>query len=257
VRRDTDVELVSVWAPVPFPARGADLALQGDEVHVWHAELEPIARELASLHDVLDAEERARADRFVFDRHRRRYVASHILLRHVLGGYVGLAPEALRFARARHGKPYLVNGAVRFNLAHSGDRALLAVSVGRELGIDLERVRADRDVVGIAGHFFSAAEAAALKALPAHQRVAAFYRCWTRKEAYIKACGTGLAMRLDSFDVAFEPGVPAALLESARGADELRRWRLVELPVGPGFEAALAVEGDGWRLVMYSLADET
>ena len=235
---------------MPFPASGADLALQADEVHVWQAELEPFA----SLRDVLDAEERERADRFVFDRHRLRYVAAHGLLRHVLGGYLGLAPEAVRFARARHGKPYLPNGALRFNLAHSGGRALVAVSVGRELGIDLELVRSGRDVAGIAGRFFSATEAAALNALPARHRVTAFYRCWTRKEAYIKACGTGLAMRLDSFDVAFEPGVPAALLSSARGAEEPRRWRLVELAVGPGFEAALAVEGGGWRLATFAPA---
>jgi 4'-phosphopantetheinyl transferase len=229
-------------------------------VHVWRAALEPPIRHVAYLRDVLDGEERARADRFVFDRHRRWYVAAHGLLRHLLGGYLGVAPEAVRFARARHGKPYLVcrarrdgADAIGFNLTHSGDTALIAVGVGRELGIDLEHVRRDRDVIGLAGRFFSPAEAAALKALPADHRVAAFYKCWTRKEAYIKACGTGLAMRLDSFEVSFEPGVPAALLRSARGADEPHRWKLVELAVSPGFEAALAVEGDDWRLVTNAL----
>jgi len=215
---------------------------------------------LGILRSSLDPDELARADRFVFERHRLRYVAAHGFLRHVLGGYLSVAAEAIQFGRARHGKPFLASHAarslgraLRFNLAHSRDRALIAVSLDREVGIDLEDVCRDRDVLGLTRRYFSPSEAAVLQALPAHEWTSAFYRCWTRKEAYVKACGTGLAMRLDSFDVSFEPGVPPALLRSERGRDEPQLWQIVEPVAGAGFAAALAVEGDNWRLVTHEL----
>src|SRR6185312_12196833 len=116
--------------------------------------------------------------------------------------------------------------------------------------IDVQEVDPRRSVRGLAGRYFSPAETAALLALPPAEHVAAFYRCWTRKEAYIKACGTGLALPLDDFDVAFEPGRAPALLRSTIGPDEPRRWVFAELPRPDGFEAALAVEGGGWRPIV-------
>jgi 4'-phosphopantetheinyl transferase len=232
------------------------LEIERHDVHVWSAGLHHEAPVLDALRATLDDDELARAERFVFERHRLRYIAAHGLLRRVLSGYLGVAPTEIRFGHARHGKPYLVGEVqldLRFNLSHSGDRMLVAVAVGRDVGVDLELVGRDRDFAGIARHFFSPNEVAALTALPERERRAAFYRCWTRKEAYIKACGTGLAMRLDDFDVALAPGVPAALLRSARGAGEPARWRFADLQAGRAFEAALAVEGGGWRLVTYAL----
>ena len=153
----------------------------------------------------------------------------------------------VRLARAPRGKPYLAHDGVdlRFNLSHSEDTALLAVARAREVGIDVEENRPGRDWLGIARRFFSPAEAAVLAELPSSEREAAFYRCWTRKEAYLKACGAGMSMRLDSFEVSLAPGEPPALLRSARGADEARRWPLFEVPAGAGFSAALAVESRG------------
>jgi 4'-phosphopantetheinyl transferase len=247
------------WRPVTFPVRAGELAIEADEVHVWSAELRPAMRVLDGLGATLDVEERSLADRFVFERHRLRYVAAHGLLRHLLSGYLGVAPGSIQFGQARYGKPYLLGddeaaaSALRFNLAHSSDRMLVAVGVRRELGVDLEYISRRRDLVGIARHFFSPNEVSALTALPAHERSAGFYRGWTRKEAYIKACGTGLAMRLADFDVSIEPGVSRALLRSARGADESERWRFADLPVGSGFEAALTVEGHDWRLATYAI----
>ena len=241
------------WPPVR--PRG-ELVIETGEVHVWRAALDVQVSSFLRLWHTLDTVERARAARFVFERHRLRYVVAHGLLRHVLSGYLATAPEELRFGRGRYGKPYLTatSGAdLRFNLSHSRDRMLVAVGLGRELGVDLEYVRCDRDVAGIARHFFSTAEVSALLAFPVRERCAAFYRCWTRKEAYIKACGTGLAMRLDSFDVSLEPGARAALLRSERGHEEPQRWKLVELPVKEGFHATLAVEGDDWRVVANTL----
>jgi 4'-phosphopantetheinyl transferase len=255
-----DREAAEAWRVVRFPVAPAELALRQDEVQVWHASLAPPDRYLPRLFKVLDAEERARADRFVFDRHRRRYVVAHGLLRHLLAGYLTSTPEAVSFERAAGGKPYLASHAaagpaagLRFNLAHSSDCALIAVSDGRELGIDLEAVRPNRDVVGIAVSFFSPLEVAALTGLPPDEQVAGFYRCWTRKEAYVKACGTGLGMRLDSFSVSLEPDASAALLEPGPD-DDGRRWKMVAVAAGAGFDAALVVEGDDWRLVGRTLA---
>lgn len=225
-----------------------------DDVHVWRVELDQPAHVAAGLRETLDGDERRRAARFLGDQQRDRFVVAHGALRQLLGGYLGVRPAAVRFDRARHGKPFLAGGGPRFNLSHSGGRALIAVSAGRELGVDLERMRADRDLVGLAGRCFAPGERALLRALPAGERLHAFYRCWTRKEAYMKATGAGLALPLDSFEVAFAPSAPPALLASARGPDEPRRWRFAELDAGDGFAAAIAVEGRSQHVCERALA---
>ena len=257
---DAQEDVTQSWRPVTFPMREGGLRIEPREVHVWRAELRQAVHVIDGLRATLDTEELSRANRFVFERHRLRYVAAHGMLRQLLSAYVGIAPDRIELGRARYGKPYLLcdaaaasGAAIRFNLAHSSDRMLVAVGVGRELGIDLERVSLCRDVTGIARHFFSPNEVTTLTALPADERLAAFYRCWTRKEAYIKACGRGLKMRLDDFDVSLEPGVSRGLLRSALATDEPERWRFADLRAGPGFEAALAVEGHEWRLGTYEI----
>lgn len=242
----------AVYASPTDPPDGIwDELLPAREVHVWRAGLTAGAGALEALATALDDHERERAARFAFDVDRHRYVVAHGVLRRLLGRYLHASPGSIRFVRGRHGKPYLHPGSgspLQFNLSHSGDSALFTVSAGPQVGIDIQQVRADRDLLGIADRFFSARERQALRTLPAEDVVAAFYRCWTRKEAYMKATGDGMTMALDSFDVTFAPGAPPALLRSARGDDEPRRWKLLGLAAGPGFEAALAVEGDNWRL---------
>jgi 4'-phosphopantetheinyl transferase len=221
------------------------LEIERLDVHVWSAGLQHEAPVLDALRATLDDDELARAERFVFERHRLRYVAAHGLLRRVLSGYLGVAPAEIRFGHARHGKPYLageVQPDLRFNLSHSGDRMLVAVAVGRDVGVDLELVGRDRDFAGIARHFFSPNEVAALTALPERERRAAFYRCWTRKEAYIKAIGSGLSHPLDEFDVTFAPGEPAALAYDQRDPDAAARWSMLNLELDD-YAGALAVEG--------------
>jgi 4'-phosphopantetheinyl transferase len=256
---DAQEDVTQSWRPVTFPMREGGLRIEPREVHVWRAELRQAVHVIDGLRATLDAEELSRANRFVFERHRLRYVAAHGMLRHLLSAYVGIAPDRIELNRARYGKPYLLGdgdgarGALRFNLAHSSDLMLVAIGVRRELGVDLEFIGRRRDVAGIARHFFSPNEVTTLTALPADERLAAFYRCWTRKEAYIKACGRGLKMRLDDFDVSLEPGVSRGLLRSALATDEPERWRFADLRAGPGFEAALAVEGHEWRLGTYEI----
>ena len=254
---DAQEDVTQSWRPVTFPMREGGLRIEPREVHVWRAELRQAVHVIDGLRATLDTEELSRANRFVFERHRLRYVAAHGMLRQLLSAYVGIAPDRIELGQARYGKPYLLGdgarSALRFNLAHSSDLMLVAIGVRRELGVDLEFIGRRRDVAGIARHFFSPNEVTTLTALPADERLAAFYRCWTRKEAYIKACGRGLKMRLDDFDVSLEPGVSRGLLRSALATDEPERWRFADLRAGPGFEAALAVEGHEWRLGTYEI----
>jgi 4'-phosphopantetheinyl transferase len=249
--------MVTGWRSVRFPPAVGKLVASSAEVHVWLLRLDLPRGLLARLRDSLSAEERGRADRFAFPRDGARYTAAHGLVRHLLAGYLGVPAGEVAFGYGRRGKPHLGPGAgqrLRFNLSHAGGLALCAATLDREVGVDLERVRGDRDHAGIAGRFFTPGERQALQALPAAHHRQAFYDCWTRKEAYVKARGDGLAMRPDSFEVSLAPDAPATLLWSAAGVSEPRRWRLLGFAPCPGFAAALAVEGHRWAMTPLSLA---
>ncbi len=198
------------------------------------------------LRQTLAADEERRAAGFRFPRDRERYVVGRGALRAVLGQYLRRRPEDIRFSYNAEGKPALAGEfsaeRLRFNVAHADGLALVAVAREREVGVDLEKVRAI-EVEEIAERFFSAAEVAVLRGLPADRRVDAFFRCWTRKEAYLKATGKGLSGGLDQFDVSLAPGEPAALLAHRGAPAEAGRWQLRELAPAPGYVGALAVEG--------------
>jgi 4'-phosphopantetheinyl transferase len=161
-------------------------------------------------------------------------------------------PSQLRFRYNRYGKPALAGELaedwLRFNLSHSHGLALYAFTENREIGVDLEFIRPELAGEEIARRFFSSAEAAELAALPSHLRTEAFFNCWTRKEAYIKARGKGLSLPLDQFDVSLAPGKPAALLRARGEPDESSRWSLTALAPAQGYVAALAVEGHAYQL---------
>ena len=168
----------------------------------------------------------------------------------LLGRYLGVPPETLSFDYGPFGKPRLtgLKTPLQFNASHSGHILLIAIMLDRAIGIDVERIRSNLSVLDIAERFFSPLERAALAALPETLRTNAFFDCWTRKEAYIKARGEGLSLPLNGFDVSFLPGEPAQLLATRPDAAEASRWRLRELDVADGYKAALAVEGAQWRL---------
>jgi len=228
------------------------LALADDDVHVWRASLYLAAGHIRDLQRTLAADERRRADRFYFQKDRDRFIAAHGVLRDVLSRYLNVEPSRLRFCYSPYGKPALTGEfggeRLRFNMTHSHGLALYALTRGREIGIDLEYVRADFADEQIAERFFSPQEVAVFRALPADVQIAAFFNCWTRKEAYIKARGEGLSLPLDQFDVSLSPGEPAALMSTSADPQEASRWSLQELSPGPGYVAALAVEGHSWRL---------
>lgn len=210
-------------------------------LHIWRLtaaeDAERLARHLAP-------DEAARAARFVFDRDRIAYTIGRGRLREILGAATGQAPGAVRFAYGDHGKPFLPGGP-EFNLSHSGGLACLAIS-DRVLGVDIEAHRLIED--GVAERFFSAAEYARLSALPAPEWTPGFFRCWTRKEAVVKAMGDGLSIPLDRFDVTLGPEDPPRMtrLDPAHGARA--GWRLAHLDLGAGMVGALAMDSGGAAL---------
>jgi 4'-phosphopantetheinyl transferase len=213
------------------------------EVHLWRIDL--AAADLASLAPTLDAGERARAERLIVPQSRTRFVTARGALRTTLASYTGQEPAALRFRYGPGGKPHLdgpLGAGLSFNLAHSHDLALLAVAAGACVGVDLELV-GDADVAAISRWLFAPAERIALDKLPPALRRAAFYRCWTCKEAFVKARGEGLGLALDRFAVSVVPGTPAALLHVDGDREEAERWQLLSLTPADGFAAALCVEG--------------
>ena len=246
----------SVWSDPPY-----SLSLSGEEVHVWRASLNLPGPCIQRMLQTLAPEERERADRFRFAEHRERYIAGRGLLRNILSRYLNEEPDDIEFCYNRQGKPALkaLHGApdFRFNLSHSSTLALYAVARNREVGVDVESVRSDLPHEEIAEHFFSAREIAALRNLPVHLRDEGFFNCWTRKEAYLKARGDGLALSLERFTVSLAPGEPAALLDNLDDPEELSRWSLQKLTSLSGYIAALAVEGNGWRLQCWQWPDRS
>lgn len=226
--------------------------LGDDEVHIWRVLLDQTPSRIQSFFHNLAVDEQARAERFHFERDREHFIVARGVLRDILGGYLNRGPECLTFCYGSHGKPALAGepdgDEIRFNVSHSHGVALYAVTRGREVGIDIERIRSDLAVVEIAERFFSGQEVAILRTLPTEEQRQAFFRCWTSKEAYSKTRGEGLSLSLHQFDVSAVPREPAAVLGIPRDPSEASRWFLQEFTPAPGYVAALAVEGYDWRL---------
>jgi len=177
------------------------------------------------------------------------------VLRQILGAYLSLAPAHLRFDLSARGKPELAPGSnplhLRFNLSHTHGLALVAVTRRREVGVDVEWSRPVAEATQIAERFFSPQESARLRALPAEQRPAAFFNCWTRREAYLKATGEGIAESPDRIEVTCAPREPARLLGVRGDPQAAVRWQLQELSPGPSYVAALAVKGRGLKVLLW------
>ncbi len=223
------------------------------EVHIWHVPLDWDAAYVAELHCLLSEDERRRADRYHFHRDRDHFVVARGFMRSLLGSYLDLAPAQLRFTYSAHGKPGLDDSRLTFNLSHSAGQALLAVTLARAVGVDIEFLRGDFSCVEVARHFFSHREQAGLEALGRDAQTTAFFNCWTRKEAYIKARGEGLSLPLDQFDVSVAPGEPAKLVATRPDAAEAWCWTLRELQVEPGYVGAVAVEGIGLQMTQFKV----
>lgn len=217
------------------------------EVHVWHGTLE-------TSPDAVTPAEESRARRMGSPRRRREFLVARGALRRVLAGALGIDPLVVPIREGAHGRPHLAPRCpglppIGFNLSHSGERFIVALALGVDPGVDVERIRARRSLERLARHCFSPAERRAVAADP--EPMHAFYRVWSRKEAVIKADGRGVSIGLDRFDVS--AGDPPALLQACwEGAvpDEAARWSLRSLDAGPGYAAALAVRRPGATVVI-------
>jgi 4'-phosphopantetheinyl transferase len=253
-----------------------DSSLASDDVHVWRASLQQPAECVDELAQTLSRDELTRAERFRFEQDRRRFIVGRGVLRAILGRYLDVEPYQLQFCYGVHGKPYLPvlkdaepilkdaepilkdaepngfgNYTLQFNMAHSHELALYVFTRDRRIGVDVEYLRPIPDMRQIARRFFSARENATLEMLPMSQELGAFYNCWTRKEAYLKAIGLGLTSPLDQFDVSLAPGKSARLLHIEGDAREIERWSFHSLTPDFGYVAAVAVEGYSGHLVYW------
>jgi 4'-phosphopantetheinyl transferase len=195
---------------------------------------------------VLSKDELERANRFVFQRDRDRFIVARAGLRRLLAQRLGLAANAIRFEYGVHGKPFLANesdvGNLRFNVSHSHDMAIYAFTHGRDIGVDIEAVREVRDNDDIAAHCFSADENRMYSLLDIDERSQGFFNCWTRKEAFIKAIGDGLHYPLDSFAVSLRPDEPARILRVGDKFGKDCGWQLYSFSPVRGFVSAIVVE---------------
>lgn len=218
--------------PVPFL----------DAVDLWRARLDVPAGRFEPL---LSADEKQRAERLVLEHRRREFVVSRGTLRIILARYLNAGPAALEFQTNSQGRPFLAGKWGKpgpgFNLSHSGGRMLLAVANSAEVGVDLERIRPVPGLERIAGRFFAPGEAERLFGLPGEERLEAFFACWTRKEAFLKALGQGLLFPLKGFEVEFLPGRPAGVISIGGDVEPAREWILRDVDAGEEFAAALAL----------------
>ena len=230
-------------------------SVQPDTVQVWSFVLEGPAEFVARCRSLLSPQERQRADRFVFERDRIRHTVAHALLRHVLSRYCSsdssVSPESLRFSTTPAGKPSLQFPALplQFNLSHSEDRALLAVSSGFALGADIEKVRTNIEALAISQHYFFGSERDDIARANQASRAETFFRYWVSKEAVLKAQGIGLGFPLDRFRVAFENQTNSATVETLDPEQLTPGWRVQLLPCEPGWLAAVAAAGTAWKVV--------
>jgi 4'-phosphopantetheinyl transferase len=217
---------------------------------------------MGSLWSSLSQDEKKRAERFHFQKDRDHFIIARGVLRILLGRYLNVSPEVVRLQYSAYGKPSLAeefcSSRLRFNLSHSGGMALFAFAIGRDLGVDIEKMRADFATLEIARRYFSAQEISMFQSLPTALQTEAFFNCWTRKEAFIKAIGEGLSCPLDQFDVTLAPEEQAALLATRLSDHPASKWSIRSLDSVPGFKAAVAVEKGDWDLRCWTFAaDQT
>ncbi|MEG5211807.1 4'-phosphopantetheinyl transferase superfamily protein [Microcoleus sp. ARI1-A1] len=241
------IAVVPSWNSPP-----QNLTLDINEIHVWRVSLAQTASCLQSLQQTLSTDEQTKAERFHFPKGRSQFIVSRGALRAILSRYLHLNPSLLRFDYNPYGKPSLIvaqaGDTLRFNLSHSHELGLIAITKNREIGVDIERINPNFPCQEIAENFFSPLENTVLRSLPKHLQAKAFFTCWTRKEAYIKAVGKGLSLPLNQFDVSLAPGEPAALLNVEENPEEASRWSLIELIPGSDMVGAVAVAGDCSKL---------
>jgi 4'-phosphopantetheinyl transferase len=236
------------------PCPTIDWRLGPADVHVWAAALDVVPAVL-DVEGILSSAELERARRFRFDQPRNRFIAGRSLLRRLLGRYLQTDPAKLEFGQGACGKPFLAgafaDNRLNFNLAHSEDLAVLAMTRAGVIGVDVERIRPLSNADHLVARFFSARESAAFQNLPPEQKPVAFFNLWTRKEAWLKATGQGIGHLLKDVEASFLPGNPVRFLRLPGNEQATARWILHALEPAPGFVAALAISTQATPLRYY------
>ena len=240
-RPNLGIEISGVWDASTDAAKATQLP--AGIVHLWKKPFDASPVEMERCYEVLSPEERARSQRFLVEPPRRAFILTRGTLRLLLGKYLDVEPRNISFRYAQFGKPLLDEGnELQFNVSHTDGVALLAFVRGPELGVDVEKIRPVRDLKDLANRFFSVDEREKLNKLDAEDLHSAFFRCWTRKEAYIKGKGEGLSIPLHQFDVSLEPEETQALMATRPEASEAGRWLVRDISFDPSYAAAVAIE---------------
>lgn len=243
-------------SPISWKIPPSALVLLDQEVHIWQVSLDQLPPTVSRLSDLLSDDERAQAGRFDFEHDREHYIIARGVLRTVLGKYLGISPQQIRFEYGDHGKPVLPGTPpLRFNLTHSNNLMLLAVTLRHDVGIDMEYLRLMPDAENIAHRFFTKAEIKALRALPESQKLEGFFIHWVCKEAYLKALGNGLAKPLDQFEILSTLRRPQGLLKVFDTPDESKRWFFQVFRPTDGYISALAIEQRDLKSIYWQWLD--
>lgn len=226
-----------------------ELTLTPSEIHIWQAQLDLPESQTAEFRATLSTDEQARAERFKFDHHRQRFINGRGILRSLLARYVKTEPEALNFSYGSHGKPFLENSNLQFNLAHSDNLALYAFTYDRAIGIDIEMIRPVSDLLAIAHRFFSAQEAETIHRSPNQSQL--FFRYWTCKEAFLKATGEGLS-QLSQLEICLDQTVE---LKKLPNPELIQNWILEEIKLESSFVGAIAAKTKNEKLMIQYFSD--
>ncbi len=231
----------NVWKPPP-----QHLTLPPNHVHVWKANLSPPESKLAHLQTILSSDEQARAQRFKFPKHRKAFETARGLLRLILSRYLHTSPESLNFAQESHGKPFLLSPTtppLSFNVSHSNDMVLYAVTLKSPVGIDIEYHKPKINIPALIQRICSTEEKEMLMALSPTEQKRGFFACWTRKEAYVKATGKGITVPLEKITVSLPTSPCVELRHLEDDEQDISLWTLSDIQVAPRYTAALAIKG--------------
>ena len=240
-----------MWQKAP-----ENIVLPSDQIHIWRASLDVVQDVEKAFWETLSQKERERAERFRFPTHRSQFIVGRGILRQLLGKYLHQSPETIQFSYGDQGKPFLAkanqkSSNLNFNISHSNGFAIFAFAEKMTFGVDLELIDPNIEFEVIAPRFFSKNEASALFSLPVEKQAEAFFNCWTRKEAFIKACGGGLSIPLDQFEMTLLPGDPPKLLAIDWSPEEVADWSVFSFLPEKNMVGALAVKAKSTEVFFF------
>ncbi|MBS1551822.1 MAG: 4'-phosphopantetheinyl transferase superfamily protein [Bacteroidetes bacterium] len=217
------------------------MKINKNEIHIYRTRTDLTLNELSVYEKYLSADERIKAGRYKFDHLKNNYTACRGFLREIISGYTGMRPGEIEFSYSEFGKPFLNGSNIRFNVSHSGKAGIIAVNSDDELGIDIELIREVPDLLTLSRRFFSKTEIAELNKSDSSKITNSFFYCWTRKEAFIKALGTGLQHPLNSFSVTTGENSEPRIIETDNDVNEAGKWKIYDLKAFRDYISSLAI----------------